>query len=87
MNERQKQMDELAEQFFNACNAYSEREIVDALKDRLDRQHRTIIQSSMTVLKDLIEHYAEYHTADLRNADSLEWAKKVAQNKTAFRYI
>jgi hypothetical protein len=88
MNERRKKLEELADQFFTACNGYGEREIIDAMKDRLDREHRTVIQSAMGVLKNVIEHYAEFHRSDLRNQDSLEWAKQVKNLKPDnFRYI
>lgn len=88
MNERKKINQEMAEQFFRLCNGMSEREVAEALKDRLDREHRTVIQSAMGVLKNVIEHYAEFHRSDLRNQDSLEWAKQVKNLKPDnFRYI
>ncbi len=87
MNERKKINQEMAEQFFRLCNGMSEREVAEALKDALDRQHRTVIQSAMGVLRDVIEHYAQTHGSDLRNEDSLAWAKKVNEHSTNFRYI
>jgi len=89
MNDHVKKRNEqLAEEFFTLCNVMgNEKYLIEALRDRLDRQHRTVIQCSMGVIKDLVGYYAENHNADLRNQDSLEWAKAVAKNDTGFRYI
>ena len=87
MEERNKLNKDMAEQFFRLCNSMSERELSDALKDALDRQHRTVIQSAMGVLRNVIEHYAREHGSDLRNEDSLKWAKEVSKVDGYFRYI
>ena len=56
-------------------------ELAQALKDKLDKEHRTIIQLTMGIFKDVIEHYAENHSSDLRNEASLKWAKEVLKLK------
>jgi NADP-dependent 3-hydroxy acid dehydrogenase YdfG len=65
-----------------------EKMVVEAFEDKLATMHRTNIQTLMGVFKDVIEHYAQEHSADLRNEDSLVWAKKVSKLDTgSFRYI
>jgi hypothetical protein len=86
--ELEERSEKLAREFFELCNIMSsEDQVRNALTDALDRQHRTVIQNAMGVLRDVIKHYAEFHGSDLRNQDSHEWAKKVTKDSTYFRYV
>ena len=82
-----------AQRLFTLVNAQgNDKDLAKALMVEFDRQHRTLIQSAMGVFKAVIEKYAETAQSDLRNADSLEWAKEVAKLKEqdkfyCFRYI
>jgi len=52
--------------------------LTKALIERLSREHRTLQQNFIRMLKKVIEAHADTHTDD-RNAASVKWAKKVRE--------
>lgn len=69
----------VVDELFRLCNIMgNEEDLVKLINERIQREHRTIIQSFFGVLKQVIDAYAETQHYDLRNAQSVEWAKAVA---------
>ena len=91
MTEQKKHLDdqnhELFDLMFHLVNFMgNEDELAKVFIERLPRQHRTLQQNFMRFVQRVVLAYAdqaEKYGSDLRNEDSVEWAKavKVATDK------
>ncbi len=64
-----------------------EKAIVAALNEKMNREHRTLIQQWWGAIATVIKEYAANKFFDLRNEDSIKWAQAVSKVESYMRFI
>ena len=78
----------IVEDFFRLCNVMgNEDDLATAISEHINREHRTTIQCFFKTISRVIVDYAKTGQCDLRNEDSLKWAKEVAKIDNGMRFI
>ena len=76
------------EEFFKALNKMGcEKEIAQALKDHLDKEHPTLAQNFFRVVYEASVHYAKRPYFDLRNEASGKLCKEIEKIDIYFPYV
>ena len=77
-------------------SAHQQRELANAMAHTLRRSHRTLQQSTIRILANMLKKYDELNTdpddpekrvSDLRNEQAVDFAKTVAEINTFFPYV
>lgn len=60
--------------------------LIEVFNEAMRRQHRTLIQGFWRVISAAIKEYSASQF-DLRNEDSVKWAKEVSKIEAFMRYV
>jgi hypothetical protein len=87
--ELEERAEKAVDELFNVVNKMGggEKALIKVLSRAMNRQHRTLIQQFWGVIAIVIRKYADEGQCDLRNQDSLNWAKEVSKIESYMRYI
>lgn len=87
----EEQATEAFDTLFSVLNkmVYGEEALINALNAKMEREHRTLIQQWWGVIATVIKKYALTKDGwfDLRNEDSIKWAREVAKVESGMRFI
>lgn len=81
-NEDERKAADAVQTLVDFVNGYNPENLADLLLRTVTCNHRTLQQSTMGALKIFIENYGKLDPAmysDLRNEESLRWAKSVGE--------
>lgn len=62
-----------------ALNTFSDEQVANAFYEELVNSHRTLQQNFWRSVAHMIKEYAKNEYYDLRNEDSVNWCKKMAE--------
>jgi len=80
-------VEELTGKLVDETNRYGvEEDFIEGMTKGIKDRHRTLQQTFFRCLKGVIKEYSKT-SGDLRNEDSIEWAKKVSKIESDMRVI
>lgn len=71
----------------NSVGARGNNDYSQAILNKLNNEHRTIIQNFFRTLQFTITEYSKTEHSDLRNEASVEWCKEVAKIDTYLPFV
>jgi hypothetical protein len=85
-DERIKEMMDIFSRISNSGSARSE-DIADKMFEEFRRDHNTLQQNQIRILRAFITRVSQIEYTDMRNEGSVEWAKKVSKIDTHLPFI
>jgi hypothetical protein len=87
MTELKERNEAVVKEIFDLLNKMTnEKDLLTEFVKHLDREHRTLQQNFLGMLRLIILEYSENTGMDARNEASKKWAKKVAEMDDGYHF-